>query len=164
MLKRARLALGFIAVVCAIVGNASGMSPSGPQSPTAASDAIDVQMDTGEAEAILAIIAGQPAWDQLFQSDAYKRVKQREAGGKYAFSDDDFRRFVLSSDLQNRAPALSHACRLEEREPRQCVPPGFSVFATRSAGPREGLYCDQAAREQLCTRPTKKPRRFSFPG
>jgi hypothetical protein len=107
MLKRARLALGFIAVVCAIVGNASGISPSGPQSPAAASDAIDVQMDTGEAEAILAIIAGQPAWDQLFQSDAYKRVKQREAGGKYAFSDDDFRQFVLSSDLRNRAPALS---------------------------------------------------------
>ena len=71
-------------------------------------------LDTSEAEAVLAILAGRQAhrapdsadWRRLFGSVPYVRLRAREAGMGRAFADSDFARFVLSDTLAERAVAL----------------------------------------------------------
>jgi hypothetical protein len=120
MMKPLRFALGLVAWACSVSGRVSDHTsfnvPEAQEelreqriAATAASKAIDVQIDAEEADAVLAIIAGHPVWDRLFQTDAYKRLKQREAGGKYSITDADFREFVVSDELQRRASVLSRA-------------------------------------------------------
>jgi len=90
--------------------------------PLAASDRIQLTLDTSEADQVLAILAcrsqGKPIpdseWRKLFATVPYQRFKQREKaiGERFhdptvAFTDDDFKRFVLSGDLLPRAAALS---------------------------------------------------------
>jgi hypothetical protein len=81
---------------------------------TATNDHIRLTLDTSEADNVLAILAlrsqGKPIpdseWQKLFATIPYQRLKQREKeiGEKFhdptvAFSDDDFKRFVLSDEL-----------------------------------------------------------------
>ena len=88
----------------------------------AAVDRVQLTLDTSEADQVLAILAlrnqGKPVpdseWQKLFATAPYQRLKQREKaiGEKFhdptrAFTDDDFKRFVLSDDLLPRAAALS---------------------------------------------------------
>ena len=90
--------------------------------PVAAVDRVQLTLDTSEADQVLAILAlrnqGRPVadseWQKLFATAPYQRLKQREKaiGESFhdptrAFTDDDFRRFVLSADLLPRAAALS---------------------------------------------------------
>jgi hypothetical protein len=90
--------------------------------PLAASDRIQLTLDTSEADQVLVILTlrGQgkavadSEWQKLFATAPYQRLKQREKaiGEKFhdptiAFTDDDFKRFVLSDDLRLRAAALS---------------------------------------------------------
>jgi hypothetical protein len=90
--------------------------------PLAATDRIQLTLDTSEADQVLAILAlrsqGKPIpdseWQKLFATAPYQRLKQREKaiGERFhdptvAFTDDDFKRFVLSGDLLPRAAALS---------------------------------------------------------
>ncbi len=73
-----------------------------------------VVLDTAEPEAVLAILdalnAGadpaDAAWDRLFATVGYRRLKEREAAMKRDFTDDDFRAFVLDPALRARAPEL----------------------------------------------------------
>lgn len=89
---------------------------------TATSDRIQLTLDTSEADQVLAILAlrsqGKPVpdaeWQKLFATAPYVRLKQREKaiGERFhdptiAFTDDDFKRFVLSDELLPRAAALS---------------------------------------------------------
>jgi hypothetical protein len=82
---------------------------------------VDATLDTSEAEAVLVIVdlnasgktVPEAAWQTLFASEPYRRLKLREAaiGQQFgnpslAFTDGDFRKFVLSDDLKNRASAL----------------------------------------------------------
>ena len=46
------------------------------------------------------------SWQKLFATSPYQRLKQREKVIGEKFSDDDFKRFVLSDDLLPRASAL----------------------------------------------------------
>lgn len=88
----------------------------------ATKDRIELTLDTSEADEVLAILAlrsqGKPIsdseWQKLFATAPYQRLKQRERaiGEKFhdptvAFTDDDFKRFVLSDDLLSHAAALS---------------------------------------------------------
>jgi len=88
----------------------------------AASDPVQLTLDTSEADQVLAILAlrsqGKPVpeseWQKLFAAAPYQRLKQREKaiGESFhdptrAFTDDDFKRFVLSDELLPRAAALS---------------------------------------------------------
>jgi hypothetical protein len=90
--------------------------------PLAAADRVQLTLDTSEADQVLAILAlrsqGKPVpdseWQKLFATAPYQRLKQREKaiGEKFhdptiAFSDDDFKHFVLSDDLLPHAAALS---------------------------------------------------------
>jgi hypothetical protein len=76
---------------------------------------VDVQLDTNEAEAVLAILAKKKAnqpiieedWLRLFSSEGYVRLKKREAAFKRDFQDEDFKAFVLSDQLAVRADALA---------------------------------------------------------
>lgn len=92
-----------------------------PAAPAKA-DRVQLMMDTGEAEQVLAILAlrakGAPVpdsqWSSLFATEPYQRLKKREAaiGEQFhepslAFTDDDFKKFVLSDDMLKKAPELS---------------------------------------------------------
>jgi hypothetical protein len=90
----------------------------------AACDRVQLALDSSEAHQVLAILAlrsqGKPVadseWQKLFATAPYQRLKVREKaiGEQFhdptrAFTDDDFKRFVLSDDLLPRAAALSSA-------------------------------------------------------
>lgn len=77
---------------------------------------IQLQTDFSEADAALAILekrnAGQPVTDSdcqaLFATEPYQRLKKREAAMHRAFTDDDFKKFLLSDDLLKQRTALAH--------------------------------------------------------
>lgn len=78
------------------------------------SERIRLKVDTSEAEAVLAVLDAKKtganvdaaAWRRIFSSEPYVRLKKREASLRRDFTDDDFRKFILSEDLAKRAPAL----------------------------------------------------------
>src|ERR1039458_5651796 len=86
----------------------------GRRSQLAAEDRVDLQFNGDEAEAVLAILAKQQTkkratgeyWQRLFCTDAYMMLKDRESQLGVGFSDEDFRRFVLSPELVQRATEL----------------------------------------------------------
>lgn len=73
-----------------------------------------VRLVTDEAESVLRILALEgkgeavnvSVWSSLYATDGYRRLKQRELGMKRKFEDDDFRKFVESSDLISRRAIL----------------------------------------------------------
>ncbi len=75
---------------------------------------LQVRMGTAEAEAVLAILDARArgedvaygAWDRLLATEGYRRLKEREAAMQRAFTDAEFRAFVLEPQLAERAPAL----------------------------------------------------------
>lgn len=75
---------------------------------------VQLKVDASEAEAVLAVLeakkpgvnVGEAAWQRVFSSEPYVRLKKREASLRREFTDDDFRKFVLSDDLAKRSPAL----------------------------------------------------------
>ena len=75
---------------------------------------VGVRLVTDEAEAVLAILAKKRTnqsiteadWQRVFQSEGYSRLKQRETSMKRSFEEADFRAFVLSDQLAQRAQAL----------------------------------------------------------
>ena len=78
---------------------------------------VNVRLVTDEAEAVLTILAKRKAneaisdadWQQLFATEGYVRLKQRETSMQRSFEDADFKTFVLSEQLAQRAPALREA-------------------------------------------------------
>lgn len=78
------------------------------------SDRTHLQLDTDEADHVLAILskkaAGQPIleseWLALFHTEPYIRLKKREASMKRDFTDEDFMKFVLSAELAAREEPL----------------------------------------------------------
>lgn len=88
-------------------------------STRAQSSAVNVQLVTDEAEAVLAILAKRKAnqpvdeadWQRVFQSEGYIRLKQRETSMQRSFEDADFKTFVLSNQLVERAQALEETLR-----------------------------------------------------
>ncbi len=79
-----------------------------------ADDRVQLQLNTSECDAALAILAkhnaGQPVsdadWQKLFSTEPYIRLKEREAGMKRDFTDQQFKDFLLSADTSKRAPEL----------------------------------------------------------
>lgn len=79
-----------------------------------AQERVQLKIDSSEAEAILSILEKRAAsnpvtesdWQRLFSTVPYQRLKQREASMHRDFTDEDFRKFVLSPELAKRATAL----------------------------------------------------------
>lgn len=75
---------------------------------------VNVRLVTDEAEAVLSVLAKSKAnqvitdtdWQRIFQSEAYVRLKKRETSMQRSFEDTDFKTFVLSDELAQRAPSL----------------------------------------------------------
>ena len=77
---------------------------------------IQLKLNSDEANAVLAILERRASgatvadadWEHLFATEPYIRLKKREAGMHRDFTDDDFKKFVLSADLAAKASALRH--------------------------------------------------------
>ena len=75
---------------------------------------IQLRLDTSEAEAVLVVLdrlaarhlVEEGTWAQVFASEPYQRLKQREAKMQRAFTDSAFRRFVESPALVARTDSL----------------------------------------------------------
>jgi len=84
------------------------------QTPAAATNRIQLALNTDEAEAALAILNKHAAgtaisdadWQRLFSTEPYIRLKEREASLHRDFTDDDFRKFILSPELAAKSSAL----------------------------------------------------------
>ena len=85
--------------------------------PLAAQESrIELQLDASEADAVLSILDKQAAnaaltdvdWKRLFDTEPYARLKKREESFHRGFTDDDFKKFVLSPEVAARASALRH--------------------------------------------------------
>src|SRR5581483_2057425 len=71
-------------------------------------DRIQIKLDASEAEQVLAIVAKHRQaqavtdadWKALFTTEPYRRLKLREAAMHRDFTDDDFRKFVLSDEVE----------------------------------------------------------------
>lgn len=75
---------------------------------------IHVISDFSEADAVVSILEKRQGkrdvtaadWQVLFATEPYQRLKKREAAMKRTFTDDDFKKFVLSNDLLTQYAAL----------------------------------------------------------
>jgi hypothetical protein len=76
---------------------------------------LNVRLVTDEAEAVLNVLAKRKAnqsideadWQRIFQTEGYVRLKKRETSMQRSFEDADFKTFVLSDALAQRAPELA---------------------------------------------------------
>lgn len=100
----------FVAVlVCSALGITSLCSAQ-----TSIQPRLKVHLVSDEAEAVLAILTkkkvDQPIteedWRRVFSSEGYVRLKQREHSMNRSFEDTDFKAFVLSEQIAQRAQAL----------------------------------------------------------
>ena len=128
------------------------------QASGAPSDRVAVELNTSEAEAVLAILDKKAAqrtvtdadWEKLFATEPYIRLKKREAAMHRDFTDEDFRRFVVSEELQKRTPELRRT--LEEWEKADVA----------AAARRVLPYLPAEARIQPKVYPVIKPKTNSF--
>ena len=78
---------------------------------------IQIHTDFSEADVVLAILDKRHAaqqvsasdWRTLVATEPYQRLKRREAAMHHEFTDDDFRKFVLSEKLLREREALERA-------------------------------------------------------
>jgi hypothetical protein len=144
------------AVVCGLV--VCNVSRSACLAQENRSAAVDVQIVTDEAEAVLAILAkrktNQPIadadWQRLFSSEGYVRLKKREAAMQRPFEEGTFRDFVLSEPLAERRQALENTLEQWKR-------------ADITGAARLALaYLPKEARIRAKIYPVIKPRENSF--
>jgi len=119
---------------------------------------VDVRLVTDEADAVLAILAkrkaNQPSvdgdWRRVFQSEGYVRLKQREESMKRSFADADFKAFVLSDQLLERADTLTETLARWKRADTTRAASLALAYLPRDASIRAKIY------------PVIKPRENSF--
>lgn len=126
------------------------------QAPSAS--AVEVQLITDEAEAVLTILAKKKAqqpileadWQRLFASEGYVRLKKREASLQRDFTDEDFRSFVLSEGLATRGTALAETLA------------AWKQAEVSGAAQRALAYLPRGARIRAKVYPVIKPQTNSF--
>jgi hypothetical protein len=127
--------------------------------PLVASGAqLDVRLVTDEPEAVLAVLAKKKSsqtiteddWTKIFSSEGYTRLKKRELSMQRAFEDAEFRKFVLSDELAQRAAALQETLAKWKR-----------ADLTRS-GELALAYLPAGSRVRAKVYPVIKPRDNSF--
>jgi Putative zinc dependent peptidase (DUF5700) len=81
---------------------------------TRGQDRVQISLVADEAEAVLHVLTKRKAnqsiteedWQRIFRSEGYVRLKQRETSMGRSFEDADFKTFVLSDALGERATTL----------------------------------------------------------
>ncbi|HEX7294170.1 MAG TPA: DUF5700 domain-containing putative Zn-dependent protease [Pyrinomonadaceae bacterium] len=119
---------------------------------------MNLRLVTDEAEAVLQILTKRSQnrpitdadWSRVFSSEGYVRLKQRETAMKRSFEDAEFKTFVLSSQLSERAKVLQETL---ERWKRADI--------LRTAD-RALAYLPKNARINAKIYPVIKPRENSF--
>jgi hypothetical protein len=117
---------------------------------------VNVQVDAGEAEAVLHIVdaarqrASAVDWNPLLASEGYVRLKKREAAMGLAFEDAEFQRFVLSDDTARRAAGLRTTLKV------------WTHADLTAAANRALAYLPDEARIRATVYPVIKPRENSF--
>jgi hypothetical protein len=119
---------------------------------------VELRVDPSQAEAVLDIVvrhqAGEAvpdeAWEALFATEPYRRLKQRESDMGRSFTDDDFRAFVLSPELAARAAELRRT--LDSWAAVDLEPSAHRVLA----------YLPAEARIRASVYPVIKPQTNSF--
>lgn len=154
-MKRSFIIRGLSSVfaICCVLGFAS-VCPAQSSMP----HAVNVRLVTDEADAVLAILAKRRAkqpvteadWQRVFQSEGYVRLKQRETSMKRSFEDADFKTFVLSDQLAERAQVLEETLARWSR-----------ADITRAAG-LALAYLPKGAHIKAKIYPVIKPRENSF--
>ncbi len=102
--------------------------------------------NVGEAEAVLAILnaiaqegeAKEHLWQSLWSSTGYQRLKAREAHMKRDFTDEEFRAFVLSPEVQSQRENLAQtltswknaSLHTAEQKALAYLPQGTTIKAT----------------------------------
>jgi hypothetical protein len=126
---------------------------------TAGSSArVQVVVDADQAEAVLEILGRRPSgapateadWRRLFESAGYRRLSEREAAMKRAFTREDFEAFVRSPELSARADALAETLEAWKRA-------DVSAAASRALA-----YLPPQARIRATIYPVIKPKPNSF--
>jgi len=82
---------------------------------TLSTSRVRIVLDTSEADRVLAILNKRSMaasvtdadWQALFTTEPYRRLGQRETSMHRDWSDDDFKAFVLSDDVQTNREALA---------------------------------------------------------
>lgn len=124
----------------------------------AQADQLDARMVTDEPEAVLSILtkrkANQPVaeadWQRLFSSEGYVRLKKRELAMQRPFEDEEFRKFVLSDALLQKAAALKETLRRWKQADLSAAASRALAYLPREATIRAKVY------------PSIKPRENSF--
>jgi Putative zinc dependent peptidase (DUF5700) len=106
----------FIVITFLVLANFLCFLQAQGPSPTAATDRIQLTLNTDEAEAVFAILdkratgaaVNDSDWQRLFSTEPYIRLKKREAQMHRDFTDEDFKKFVLSPELSARNSELRH--------------------------------------------------------
>ena len=134
------------------------MTTAVPASPQQAADRVRLSLDTAEAGSVLAILGKKDSgdsvsrtdWQRLFATPGYQRLRARETAMGRAFTDDDFKSFVLSDTLRSRRDALRRALS------------DWAAADTRDAAQRALAYLPQDARIAATVFVMIKPRTNSF--
>jgi hypothetical protein len=115
-MRTASLLKGFLGLALVAPRPALSLQATPKESRTEVDRArIQIQVDSSEADAVLAIVAKQTAgqtveaadWQRLFATQPYLRLKKREASLHRDFTDAQFQQFVLSKELAQHAPDLA---------------------------------------------------------
>ena len=141
--------------VCFLSASVTAVAPSRAQQMP---DRVRLSLDTAEAGGVLAILARRDSgdsvtetdWQWLFATSGYVRLQAREAAMGRAFTDDDFKKFVLSDSLRGRRDALRRALS------------DWAAADMRDAANRALAYLPQEARIAATVYVMIKPRGNSF--
>ena len=125
---------------------------------SAESSRVQIQMDTAEAEAALKVLDEQAAghapteedWRSIFDSRAYRRLKEREASLKRSFTDEDFRDFLLTGEAAGRGAELRRTLKDWQRADFNAIAAKMLAYLPPQATIRATIY------------PVIKPRHNSF--
>jgi hypothetical protein len=126
--------------------------------PWTVSSAVEVRIVADEADAVISILDKRRAnqaiaeadWQRLFASEGYVRLKKREAEMKRAFEDEEFKTFILSEALAERASLLELTLTKWKGSDVQAAGRGVLAYLPREARIRAKIY------------PVIKPRENSF--
>lgn len=119
-------------------------------------DRIALQVDTSEADAVLAILQTRASgravtddvWNALFTTLPYQRLKKREASLRRTFTDDEFKTFVTTLDARRSELARTVQA--------------WKTADLHAAAERSLRYLPEEAKIRASVYPMIKPRPNSF--